>query len=188
MQTAARNPANARLMQDKILLEWVRFARLSEHVLTTVMELRRTALDTLLEASDLEGAQAVLESLEGRDTVRAARLREAQQKYTAAARFFERPGRREDALRNWRDALNWARALRPTEEPTQRVDFEWLLELERPMNRCPRGLKKRLRHHEQVRVDNLVRKAARVPDAPDTPDTTGTPDAPEPGEEGDAEG
>lgn len=117
--------------------------------------LRCTAADTLLGALDLDAAEAVLARVEPPDRVLVGRLREAQGRHEEAAETFEAAGQAKDALRNWRLAGRWERAMPLAEEGT-RADLAWLHEVDGIMGRRPEGHEGRLTPREGQRLRELL--------------------------------
>lgn len=172
LTNAAKNRYAAPKLGDDIVFDWLAVLRIPEKR-KMVMELRGTAFDTLLSASRFDEAQKMLDAIHPRDLLRRARLREAQRRYRAAARLYEREGRIEDAVRNWRDALRWQEAHRVTGDAGQRRDLAWLIRLEQLMADYPEGLRSRLRHRELTHVSRLLRPLTHedtwVPDLEESP-------------------
>ncbi len=127
--------------------------------------LRRRAVDTLIEAEDFESAEEVLERIEPPDLARLGRLREAQQAYPEAAETFERAGQPADALRNWRAAGRWGRALPlAADDEELRADLEWLGDVAAVLERQPAGQRQRMVAGERRRLQELFAQAAAEPD------------------------
>ncbi len=166
IRESASDPKTAPMMQDDILHDWLEFIRYSTNTTSAVRALRQTAFDTLLDASQLAAAEDMLQSISPADRIRTARLREAQRRHGPAAKLYEREGRTDDAIRNWRDACEWAEVARLAQDLALKADAKWLLELENLMRRCPAGLRARLRYNETVRVNALVRNVIKEGEEP----------------------
>lgn len=122
--------------------------------------LRCTAVDTLLSAQELGAAEAVLARVEPVDAMRTGRLREAQGRHEDAAEAFETAGAPEDALRNWREAGNWERALSLARgrDEAQVKDLGWLVDLQNLRERLPAKLTNRLTKGDEARLSELLRE------------------------------
>lgn len=125
--------------------------------------LRCTAVDTLLAAQEHGAAEAVLARVEPVDAMRTGRLREAQGRHEDAAEAFETAEAPEDALRNWREAGNWERALSLASgrDETQVKDLGWLVDLQNLRERLPAKLTNRLTKGEEARLSELLREIQR---------------------------
>jgi hypothetical protein len=134
---------------------WLKLTGFAGDATEEAAELRRTAFDSLLEARDLSSAESVLGRLEPEDMHRTGRLREAQQRYEEAAEVFERAGAYKDAVRNWRGAGRWERAIKFAEK-SERADLEWLADVTNTIERRPDGHADRLTPGEQERLTRLL--------------------------------
>ncbi|WP_462137279.1 hypothetical protein [Candidatus Mycalebacterium sp.] len=99
------------------------------------MELKRTAVDTLLDSGDLENADRVLSVIEPTDYWRTGKIREEQKRWEEAAEAFESAGTdyNKDAFRNWRTAGKWKDAARLA-EGEDKDDMKWFVQLEQVAN------------------------------------------------------
>ncbi|MBM3494316.1 MAG: hypothetical protein FJX72_08350 [Armatimonadetes bacterium] len=124
-------------------------------------ELRSTAFDTLLASGRTESAEEMLAAIRPLDQLRKARLREQQGQHELAAKLFEREGRVQDALRNWRQAGEWDEALRLADNPVMQADLRWLHDVNQTMQRRPQGIRGRLTPAEEARLAAVVRPCLR---------------------------
>ncbi len=124
--------------------------------------LRCPAVDTLTEAGETLGAAQVLVAVKPPDLARLGRLREAQGRPEDAAETHEVAEMPADALRNWRAAGKWERAVRLAEGEV-RSDLEWLVELEALTRRRPADQRKRLTAGERERLVQLMDSVERLP-------------------------
>jgi hypothetical protein len=118
--------------------------------------LRQGAFDALLKGGFKVDAEAVLDAMASADPIRTGRLREAQGRHEAAAVAFESAAEQSDALRNWRAAGLWERALGCAESGTD-GDLRWLVEADQLMQRRPELLDQRLTLAERSRLKTLLR-------------------------------
>lgn len=156
MEGSTTSPSTATAFSGEVD-GWLQLTNFAGNVAAEARRLRCVAAETLLEARDLSSAELVLKQVEPEDPMRTGRLREAQGRHEDAAEAFERAGSSEDALRNWRSAGRWERAvLVAPDESEERSDLEWLVEVEGVMNRRPDGHAGRLTAGERVRVEGLM--------------------------------
>ena len=126
--------------------------------------LRCRAADALIEAGEMRSAERVLLSVDPPDLPRIGRLRESEGRLEEAADTFERAGLAADALRNWRNAGKWERAVELV-EGAARTDLEWLVEMDALVRRRPAKQRKRLTAGERDRLGRLLETVARRPAA-----------------------
>lgn len=125
--------------------------------------LRAQAFDTLLAGGLLAPAEDLLKCLGPAEHARRGRLRERQQRYPEAAEAFEEAGEREEALRVWRVAGRWERAITCAEPETEaHQDLTWLMELTDLMHRRPAGHALRLTTREREGLGRLLSEGARL--------------------------
>ena len=98
----------------------------------------------------------------GPDLPRLGRLRETQRRLEEAAEAYARAGAGRDVLRVWRNAGAWERAVELAQGEV-RADLDWLIELERLIERRPRQQNKRLRNAERDRLEKLLDAVQKRP-------------------------
>ena len=116
--------------------------------------LRIIAAEVLID-HDTEAAGRVLAKVIPEETRLVARLLEAQSRFEEAAETFERAEMPRDALRAWRMAGRWEKAVRFA-DGTARGDLEWLLELEHAVVHRPERVAQRMTNAERERLDVLA--------------------------------
>ena len=116
--------------------------------------LRVLAVEALIER-DPDAANRTLKQVVPEDTVLVARVREAQGRFDEAAEAFERAEMPADALRAWRMAGRWEKAIRLA-EGAERADLEWLGDLQRVVEEQPADLGERLTPGERERLQRVV--------------------------------
>jgi hypothetical protein len=85
-------------------------------------------------------------------------LHEAHQRYADAAMCFESAGEPTSALRNWREAGNWEKALdHATGDDFQRLD--WLKEIHEISNRKPHEMKSWMTKAESKRFKETLKNS-----------------------------
>ena len=139
---------------------WLELAGYPGNVVHEARRLRAIAVDALIP-EDTAVADQILAKIVPEEARLTARVREAQRRLEEAAEAFERAGMPSDALRVWREAGRWERALHFA-EGTEREDLEWLRELERAVEKRPADLDQRLTLGERERLDQVASKATRV--------------------------
>jgi hypothetical protein len=142
--------------------EWLRLTGFLGDIEEETRKLRGQAFDTLLKITPtakevLTTAENILERLKPRDSLRFGRLRERQERHQEAAQEFERASSRGDAIRNWRQAGEWRRALKlnPSKE-SERRDLDWLAQVKDLLHRRPEGLLSRLSPKEAKRLRSVL--------------------------------
>ncbi len=160
----AADPEFAALFADADVEAWFRLTGYTGNATARVRALRGKAFDTLLKApaneprparrKRLGQAEALLATI-APDLLRLGGLREAQERPEDAAAAYERAGARDDVLRVWRNAGVWERAVELAEGGV-RTDLDWLIELERLVDRRPAQQNKRLRNGERDRLEKLL--------------------------------
>ena len=96
------------------------------------------------------------------DPLRLGRLREAQERPKEAAAAYERASAHKEVLRVWRNAGDWERAVELAQGDI-RADLDWLIELERLVERRPAQQNRRLRNGERDRLERLLDTVQKRP-------------------------
>ena len=120
-----------------------------------VLALRNKAFDILINAGRAQEAGKVLQRVESPDPLRRGLLLERTNQPSEAAKAFEEAGRSRDALRNWRRAGMWERAVELAEGP-EKDDLEWLVEMGRIAESRPVGIQNRLTPQERKKLTELT--------------------------------
>ena len=144
---------------------WLTLTSFAGDTVAEARRLRCRAVDTLLDARDLESAESVLAVVEPADMMRTGRLREAQGRHEDAGHAFEACEALEDAFRNWREAGDWERAIQlakriPGIDESDKIDLKWLIDLEEIVTSRPHEISTRLTKREQDRLLALCRSAS----------------------------
>ena len=136
---------------------WLTLTGYAGDVTTEARRLRCKAADNLLAAQDLGAAETILLQIEPPDWIRIGRLREAQERYEEAGEAFEAAETPQEALRNWRFAGKWERALPLAgEDEAARMDLKWLNDVQVLLERQPEGHDDRLTAQESRRLRSLL--------------------------------
>ena len=77
-------------------------------------------------------------------------------RHAEAAAAFEKAGMPRAALRNWREAGEYEKAL-PHASGRTKVDLQWLIRAEKLMQRRPEGIQDRLEPAERKRLGKAMR-------------------------------
>lgn len=150
---AATQPACAGRLSGPVA-SWLALTGQSEGAEESELQLRTTAFDTLLAARRLKDAEKLLECFPG-DVCKQARWHEASGYHTQAAEEFEGIAMPEDALRNWRLAGMWEKALRLA-SGQDRENLEWLGQLEERMAAKPSDVEAWLTPAEKIRLKKVL--------------------------------
>ena len=132
---------------------WLELTGHMGDVTVEARQLRVLAFETLIDR-DTDAADRVLVLVVPQEAPLLARLREAQERFDEAAEAFERAEMPTDALRTWRKAGRWERAV-GLAHGTERKDLEWLIQLEQTVTRRPGGLAARLTGNERERLATI---------------------------------
>ena len=164
LNAGAGDPESAAWLAETEVEAWLGLTGYTGDAQARARVLRARAFDTLLKAAANEERPARRERL-GRaeallatiapDLPRLGRLREAQERSEEAAAAYERAGAHQDVLRLWRNAGAWERAVELAQGDV-RADLDWLIELERLVDRRPAQQNKRLRNGERDRLEKLL--------------------------------
>ena len=172
LNAGAADPEAAAWFASTDVEAWLRLTGYTGDAPARARALRGKAFDTLLKAGAanekgparrerLARAEALLATI-APDLLRLGRLREAQQRPEDAADAYERAGAHKDVLRVWRNAGAWERAVELAQGDI-RADLDWLIELERLIERRPDQQNKRLRNGERDRVEKLLDTVQKRP-------------------------
>ena len=171
LDAGTADPESAAWFADAEVEAWLRLTGYTGDAAARARELRGKAFDTLLKAAANEKgaarrkrlgrAEALLATIDP-DLPRLGRLREAQGRPEDAAAAYERAGARKDVLRVWRNAGAWERAVELAAGDI-RADLDWLIELERLVDRRPAQQNRRLRNGERERLEKLLDTVQKRP-------------------------
>jgi len=171
LNAAAADPEYAAWFAETQVEAWLRLTGYTGDAPARVRLLRGKAFDTLLKAAAgekgparrkrLGKAEALLETITP-DPLRLGRLREAQERPEEAAAAYERAGAHKEVLRVWRNAGDWERAVELAQGDI-RADLDWLLELQRLVERRPAQQNRRLRNGERDRLERLLDTVQKRP-------------------------
>ena len=171
LNAGAADPESAAWFADTEVEAWLRLTGYTGDAPARARALRGKAFDTLLKAAQsqkrparrerLARAEALLATI-APDLLRLGRLREAQERPEDAAAAYEEAGAHNDVLRIWRNAGAWERAVGLAQGDI-RADLDWLIELERLIERRPDQQNKRLRNGERDRLEKLLDAVQKRP-------------------------
>ena len=171
LNAGAADPEPAAWFADAEVEAWLRLTGYTGDAPARARVLRAKAFDTLLKAAANEKgaarrkrlgrAEALLTTI-APDLPRLGRLREAQGRPEDAAAAYQRAGAHKDVLRIWRNAGAWERAVELAQGDI-RADLDWLIELERLVDRRPAQQNKRLRNGERDRLEKLLDTVQKRP-------------------------
>ena len=171
LNAGAADPEPAAWFADAEVEAWLRLTGYTGDAPARARVLRAKAFDTLLKAAANEKgparrkrlgrAEALLATI-APDLPRLGRLREAQGRPEDAAAAYQRAGAHKDVLRIWRNAGAWERAVELAQGDI-RADLDWLIELERLVDRRPAQQNKRLRNGERDRLEKLLDTVQKRP-------------------------
>ena len=172
LNAGATNPESAARFADTGVESWLRLTGYTGDAPARTRVLRGKAFDTLLKAGvanekrparrvRLARAEALLATV-APDPLRLGRLREAQERPEEAAAAYDDAGAHQDVLRVWRNAGAWERAVELAQGDI-RADLDWLIELERLVDRRPAQQNKRLRNGERDRLEKLLDTVQKRP-------------------------
>jgi hypothetical protein len=77
-------------------------------------------------------------------------------RHSQAAAAFQEAGMPQDALRNWREAGEYEKAL-PHAKGKTKADLQWMISAEKLMHRRPKGIQDRLEAAERKRLGKAMR-------------------------------
>ena len=101
-------------------------------------------------------AERFLASEGSRDPRKLAVEYERLGRHAEAAAAFEEAGMPQQALRNWREAGEYERAL-PHAKGKTKADLQWMIRAEKLMHRRPEGIQNRLEVAERKRLAKAMR-------------------------------
>ena len=171
LNAGAADPESAAWFADTEVEAWLRLTGYTGDAPARARVLRARAFDTLLKAAANEKgparrkrlgrAEALLETIVP-DLPRLGRLREAQGRPEDAAAAYKRAGVHKEVLRVWRNAGAWERAVELAQGDV-RADLDWLIEMERLIDRRPAQQNRRLRNGERDRLEKLLDTVQKRP-------------------------
>ena len=133
---------------------WLDITEFSGDLELMVRTLRVKAFETLIAKKQLAYAEQIL-SLIPSDQRLDGMLHEAYGRYSDAAECYEKAGETEAALRSWRGAANWDKALmHASGEDVERL--RWLVEFEDISSRKPAAINQWMTNKENERYRNLI--------------------------------
>lgn len=154
IESASLNAATAADFAGNVQ-EWLRLTGYAGEAFPESLRLRRQAFDVLLKAGKLQSAELLLDKIQPEDAPRTGQLREAQSRYKDAAEAFERAGATIDALRNWRAAGVWEKAVKLS-DGGERKDLQWLIELQEHVGKRPAEHGQRMTPAERRRLKAML--------------------------------
>ena len=171
LNAGAADPESAAWFAETEVEAWLHLTGYTGDAPAKARLLRARAFDTLLKAAANEErparrkrlgkAEALLATITP-DLLRLGRLREAQERPEEAAAAYERASAPKEVLRVWRNAGDWERAVALAQGEI-RADLDWLLELERLVERRPAQQNRRLRNGERDRLEKLLDTVQKRP-------------------------
>ena len=171
LSAGADDPEAVGWFADTAVEAWLRLTGYTGDAPARARVLRARAFDTLLKAAAHEKGPARRKRLGRADALlatiapdlpRLGRLCEAQGRPEDAAAAYERAGAHKDVLRIWRNAGVWERAVELAQADI-RADLDWLIELERLIDRRPAQQNRRLRNGERDRLEKLLDTVQKRP-------------------------
>ena len=172
LETCAADPTEAAKFAGADVEAWLKSTFYVGDAEARSRDLRCTAFDALLKSGGegetsaqrrqrLERAELLLEEV-APDLHRTGRLHDAHGRPVDAAGAYRQAGAHREALQVLRRAGLWEEAA-PLAEGEVRDDLDWLLELERLVERRPGGQNRRLRDGECERLEKLLNQVQRRP-------------------------
>ena len=171
LNAGAADPESAAWFAEVEVEAWLELTGYTGDAPARARVLRAKAFDTLLKAAANEKGparrkrlghvEALLATI-APDPLRLGRLREVQARTEDAAAAYGRAGAHNDVLRVWRNAGAWERAVELAQGDI-RADLDWLIELERLVDRRPAQQNKRLRNGERDRLEKLLDTVQKRP-------------------------
>lgn len=143
---------------------WLRLTSFPGDVAVEARRLRLQAVESLLSAGEVALASAVHDLVDPADDAVTGRVREAEGHHADAAEAFERADDSEAALRNWRAAGDWDRAV-ALASGDELADLEWLVEGAKWVDGRPSDLIERLSPAEKKRLQKLLLHADATEDS-----------------------
>lgn len=122
--------------------------------------LRKVALDALADAADFNTASQVMARMESPEPRQVAIVSEGFGRHAQAAAAFEEAGMSKDALRNWRRAGEYEKAL-PHAWGDTKADLQWMIQAEKLMELRPGDIQNRLTVAERKRLAKATRMPTR---------------------------
>jgi hypothetical protein len=139
---------------------WLKACRFSGDVTSEALNLRRSALDVLIENNNAQKAESILRKImpleDPTDQLRFGKLRYIQCKWDDAAKAFEGGLDFDRAILSWRQAGKWEDAQRVSLALNrQNEELEWLCNVTTLLKAKPVGLMNGLSEKERRRLGEL---------------------------------
>lgn len=129
--------------------------------------LRLKAFDALIAPERVRDAGSVLRLVKPPDPARSGLHSEYLGRPAEAAQHYEKAGMADDALRTWRLAAEWEKAIVHA-KGNEKKDLAWLVSLEKAAGRRPAGIENRMTAQEREKLAKLTKlpRAKRSPKPP----------------------
>lgn len=131
-----------------------------------IATLRRDAVQSLMKAELYREALQILEQNPEEHPKLVAQCHEGMKNYAAAAEIFRRIGSSKDALRNYRSAPDFEKALELVEQASDRSAEEtlrWIMEVRQVLDKRPAGFSKTATAAEKKFVADLLETNMQAP-------------------------
>jgi hypothetical protein len=155
----SKNRTNA-VHFDGDIERWLKACKFSGDEISEALNLRRAALDVLIENNNTQKAENVLRKImpsdDPTDQLRIGKLRYIQSRWDDAATAFELGKDFDNAILSWRQAGKWENAQRVSATLNhQNIELEWLCNLTTLLKEKPGGLVNNLTVIERRRLGEL---------------------------------
>lgn len=127
-------------------------------------DLRLKAFDALIAEERVRDAGSVLRLVKPPDAARSGLHSEYLGRPAEAAQHYEKAGMADDALRTWRLAAEWEKAIVHA-KGNEKKDLAWLVSVEKAAGRRPAGIENRMTAQEREKLAKLTKlpRAKRSP-------------------------
>ena len=146
---------------------WLRMIGFVGNADKEARELRLRAFDTLIAAERVRDAGAVLRLVKPPDAACSGLLSEHLGRPAEAAQHYEKADKPADALRTWRRAGEWEKAIVHA-RGKEKKDLAWLISVEKVAGRRPSGIENRMTTQERAKLTRLT-KLPRAKQSPKIP-------------------